>query len=168
MKLGLVILVICLVPVILMAYDLNAVAKRERERRLGLATLRQGRPVRSFHDADLEVYRRAQNSPEPPRRSKRHTTPPSRDLDKERVHWQKEKAKHDRELARVDASIRRLERRLAERTARRRPGERLRKDPTERVLQDSIESLREERKRLIYSFHERARKAGALPGWLRE
>jgi hypothetical protein len=57
MKLGLVILVICLVPVILMAYDLNEVAKRERERRLGLAALRQGKPVRSFHDADLEVYR---------------------------------------------------------------------------------------------------------------
>ncbi|HLE22074.1 MAG TPA: hypothetical protein VJB88_13255, partial [Vicinamibacteria bacterium] len=62
---------------------------------------------------------------------------------------------------------RRLEWRLTELKARSKPGERLRSDANEQVLEDSLQSLREERKRLIESFHERARKAGALPGWLR-
>jgi hypothetical protein len=177
MKMAFLILMLCLIPVLLMAFDLNEAAKKERARRAALAASRDAharhashasheRQARSFKDADLEVYHRLRDSPGKPQ-SRRHPIIPSRDLLKERAHWQKEKVKHERELARLNAGIRRLEWRLADRKARRKPGERVREDPTERVLEDSIRSLREEIKRFIEAFHERARKAGALPGWLR-
>jgi hypothetical protein len=90
-----------------------------------------------------------------------------RDLAKKRAVWTKEKVWHERELARVDACIRRLEWRLKDRDARRKPGERLAHDPAAEVLEANLESLREERKRVEQTFRERARKAGAFPGWLR-
>ena len=170
------ILLLCLIPALLIAYDLNEVARKERARRQELSTPQRVQ-IRAFKDADLEVYHRlrgdspksSQESRQDSRgkRSNRRALLPSRDLVKERAHWQKERTKHEREQARIDASIRRLERRLAERKAKKRPGERLRKDATEEVLEESLLSLREHRTRLIDSFHERARKAGALPGWLR-
>ena len=172
MKMTFLILLLCLIPVLLMAFDLSEVAKKERARRAALAASRDARHARherqgrSFKDADLEVYHRLRET-SGWHRSRRHPIVPSRDLLKERAYWQKEKLKHERELARLNAGIRRLEWRLAERKARRKPGDRLREDATERVLEDSIQSLREETERFIEAFHERARKAGALPGWLR-
>jgi hypothetical protein len=166
MKLVAAVLLLCLIPALLAALDLSEAAKKERARRLALAASRDGETARSFQDADLETYHRFTNETGRPA-ERRLPVIPSRDLLKERAYWQKEKEAHERELARLDAGLRRLEWRLAERKARRKPGERLRRDATEEVLQDSIQSLREERKRLIESFHERARKAGALPGWLR-
>jgi len=162
----LILLLICLVPVLLMAFDLSEAAKKERTRRLALAVSRDGRQARSFKDADLEIYHRL-GEPSPASRGRRDPVIPSRDLLKERIYWQKERDSHQQELARLDARIRRLEWRLTELKARSKPGERLRSDANEQVLEDSLQSLREERKRLIESFHERARKAGALPGWLR-
>ena len=177
MKMMYLVLLLCLIPVLLMAYDLNEVARKERARQQELAISRPDVPGRAFKNSDLEVYRRLrgdslqspQGSPKDgrSRHSPRRPPVPSRDLVRERAHWQSEKNKHERERARLDRSIRRLEWRLAERKAKKRPGERLRKDPTEEVLEDSISSLREDRSRLIDLFHERARKAGALPGWLR-
>ncbi len=70
---------------------------------------------------------------------------------------------HDGELARFDAQIRRLEWRLAERKARRKPGERLRRDATEQILEESILSLREKRALLIQAFHERAARRALFP-----
>jgi len=52
----LILLLICLVPVLLMAFDLSETAKKERTRRLALAVSRDGRQARSFKDADLEIY----------------------------------------------------------------------------------------------------------------
>lgn len=177
MKIVILILLLCLIPVLLMAYDLNEVARKERARRQELATARRDVPIRAFKDSDLEVYHRlrgdspaSQQDSRPASRGKRSNQRaplPSRDLIKERAYWLKEKIKHQRERARLDASIQRLTWRLAERKAKKRPGERLRNDPTEEVLEESLLSLREQRARLIDSFHERARKAGALPGWLR-
>ncbi len=173
MKMVFLILLLCLIPVLLMAYDLNEVARKERARRQELAISRRDVQIRTFKDSELEVYHRLRGDSKksPPesrwKRSNRRPLAPSRDLVKERAHWQNEKTKHERERARLNASIRRLEWRLAERKAKKRPGERLRKDPTEEVLEDSLLSLREQRTRFIDSFHERARKAGALPGWLR-
>ena len=173
MKMVFLILLLCLIPVLLVAYDLNEFARKERARRQELVSSRQGEPARVFKDADLEVYHRLRDSRARPREDKRakrlkqRAIVPSRDFIKERAHWHKEKQKHERERDRLDASIRRLEWRLAERKAKKRPGDRLRKDATEQVLEDSLASLREQRTRLIDTFHERARKAGALPGWLR-
>ena len=172
MKITFLILLLCLIPGLLVAYDLSEVARKERARRQELYTPQRVQ-IRAFKDADLEVYHRLRgDSPESSqdsrgKRSNRRALLPSRDLVEERAHWQKERTKHERERARIDASIRRLEWRLAERKAKKRPGERLRKDATEEVLEESLLSLREHRTRLIDSFHERARKAGALPGWLR-
>jgi hypothetical protein len=86
---------------------------------------------------------------------------------KEREFWEREARRHERELARLDAGIRRLEWRLREKQSRRPAGERFSKDPVVEVLEDSLETLREERKRIDERFRERARRAGALPGWLR-
>ena len=166
MKVAVLVALICLIPVLLKALELSEVAKKERSRRQRLAYYREGKPIRSFNDADLETYHRL-GDPPPPRGPRRPPVTPSRDLIQERAFWRKEKSAHDRELARLHAQIRRLEWRLAERKERRKPGERLRRDATEQVLEESIESLREERALLIQAFHERARKAGALPGWLR-
>ncbi|HEX9724964.1 MAG TPA: hypothetical protein VGC53_11855 [Vicinamibacteria bacterium] len=170
MKIAILVIAVCLIPILLKAFELSEVAKRERSRRLGLVSSRDGKPTRSFDDADLEVYHRPVEEVEasPPSHGPSRTpTILSRDRLQERAFWRKEKSHHDQELARLDAQIRRLEWRLAERKTRQKPGERLQKDPTEHVLGESIQSLREERTRLIQAFHERARKAGALPGWLR-
>lgn len=166
MKVAVLVAVICLVPALVMALQLNEVAKKERARRLRLASVEDRRQARSFNDADLEIYHRLAEAPSP-RAPQRAPVIPSRDLLEERAFWRKEKSRHDREVARLDAQIRRLEWRLAERRARRKPGERLRRDATEQVLEDSIQSLREEKQSLIEAFRERARKEGALPGWVR-
>ena len=168
MKIAVLVVAICLIPIMLRALELSEVAKKERSRRLGLVSSRVGKPTRSFDDADLEIYHRPMEEVEaPPHGPGQAPVVPSRDLLQERAIWRKEKSHHERELARLDAQIRRLEWRLAEHKARRKPGERLRRDPTEHVLDESIQSLREERADLNEAFREKARKAGALPGWLR-
>jgi hypothetical protein len=60
-----------------------------------------------------------------------------------------------------------LEWRLADRRARIRPGERLRDEPALRALEETLETLRKERRELVNRFQERGRRARALPGWLR-
>ena len=167
MKIAVLVVAICLIPIMLRALELSEVAKKERSRRLGLVSSREGKPSRSFGDADLKTYHRPGERPLASQGRSQAPVIPSRELPEERAFWRKEKSHHDRELARLDAQIRRLERRLAEHKARRKPGERLRRDPTEHVLDESIQSLREERADLNEAFREKARKAGALPGWLR-
>jgi hypothetical protein len=49
---------------------------------------------------------------------------------------------------------------------KRRPARRER-DPMESALRESIAALKEERRRCAEDFFDRARRAGALPGWLR-
>ena len=147
------------------ALDLPSLARRERARRGVLA----GNPARVFDDSDLERYRRERSSetapPPPP------TAPPPaaapRDLARDKAHWRKETEQYEREVARIEASARRLEWRLNEKRARRRSRDWLAEDPAIGVLEDSIRALREERQRLEERFRERARKEGALPGWIR-
>ncbi|MGH9460297.1 MAG: hypothetical protein ACRD1X_03715 [Vicinamibacteria bacterium] len=167
MKVAVLVALICLIPVVLKAIELNGVAQKERSRRLRLTSSHDGKLIRSFNDTDLEAYHRVEESETLPGGPRQPPLIASRELSREHAFWRKEKVQHDRELARLDAQIRRLEWRLSERKARRQPGERLRWDATEHVLEESIESLRETRALLIQAFHERARKAGALPGWLR-
>ena len=159
-----------MIPILLKAFELSEVAKNERSRRRELVFSREVQPTRSFDDTDLKAYHRPMEETEAPAQShgpgQARAIPP-RDLLQERAFWAKERSRHDREVARLDAQIRRLERRLAEHRARRKPSERLRRDPSEEVMEESIDSLQEERERLNQAFHERARKAGALPGWLR-
>jgi hypothetical protein len=162
------ILVLCLgaLSAALLAKDLRSASERERSRREAIAS--RGKSARSFDDDDLARYR----SGEAPRVSARESPRvpslgPPRNLEKERARWRSEAEAHRRELERIDAGIRRLEWRLAERQSRRRPGERLARDASERLLEESLESLKEERRRLEEHFRERARKAGAFPGWLR-
>jgi hypothetical protein len=148
------------------ALDLPSLARRERARRNALA----GRPVRSFGEADLERYHR-----ERPPDSLAVTIPEApapvlgapRDLTRERVLWRKEAQQHQRELAKIDASLRRLQWRLNEKRAKRRGRDWLTEDPSIGLLEDSIRALTEERKDLEQRFRERARKDGALPGWIR-
>jgi len=70
-------------------------------------------------------------------------------------------------VARIEASLRRLEWRLNEKRSKRRSREWLTEDPTIGLLEDSIRTLTEERQQLEERFRERARKEGALPGWIR-
>jgi hypothetical protein len=90
-----------------------------------------------------------------------------RDLTREKAHWRKEAEQHQREVARLEANRRRLEWRLNEKRSRRRSRDWLTEDPTIGLLEDSIRALTEERQRLEERFRERARKEGALPGWIR-
>jgi hypothetical protein len=146
------------------AIDLQAAARREKERRQALAEGARMR-ARSFATEDLERYREESTVP-----SARAPAAASadRDFKKERAFWHRERERYEREVARIDAGIRRLEWRLREKRAKKRPGERLSPDPSVDLLEGSIESLREERRVLEERLRERARKAGALPGWLRE
>lgn len=156
-----------LLSVALFARDLSSAARRERERRAALPQ----EVRRNFTDEDLNVYARFRV----PDNSQRRTTSSapladSRDAARKRAHWKAQKEKLDRELSRLDAQIKRLEWRLTERRARnrRQAGKRLdEQDTTARLLEDSLEGLRTARRHLEEAFRERARKAGALPGWLR-
>ena len=168
MKIFLFVLFICLLSALLIARDLSQLAKAERERRRAVVAARHHSPARTFTDQDLKSYHRTHRSSAPreaPRSSRAASS--QRDVSKERAYWQKEKEKHQRELARLDARIRRTEWRLAERRARRKPGERLREDAAEKALEETLKAMEEERRKLIAGFLERSRRAGALPGWLR-
>jgi hypothetical protein len=167
-KIFLFILFMCLLSALLIARDLNQVAKAERQRRQAVIAARNGGKTPTFTNRDLKGYH--QNSEHAVRRKTRRSSVSAssqRDLSREQAYWQKEKEKHRRELARLDARIRRLEWRLAERKARKKLGGLLREDPAERALEETLESMEEEKRRLISEFLERGRKAGALPGWLR-
>ena len=168
MKIFLLVLIVCLLSTLLIARDLSQLAKAERERRRAAVAARNHSPIRRFTNQDLKPYHRTHRSSAP-----RETLRPSRssssdrDLAKERAYWQKEKEKHRRELARLNARIRKTKWRLAERRARRKPGERLREDPTESALEETLKAMEEEKRKLIEEFLERGRRARALPGWLR-
>jgi hypothetical protein len=167
LKLFIFIALLCLLSAAVVARDLTEAAKKERARRQAVQESRGGEKVRSFTNSDLKRYRRSGPDPISLHTSNARKTRPERNWIKERAFWEKEKEKHQNNLARLDARIRRLEWRLAERKARRRPGERLREDPAEKVLEQTLEALHEERKRIVEEFRERGRRAGALPGWLR-
>jgi hypothetical protein len=164
-KIFLFVLFMCLVSAFLIARDLSQLSRAEKARRQAVAATRKHDISRTFTNRDLKRYHRGPA----PRLVQRSSRPgkPQRDLAKERAYWQKEKEKHRRELARLDARIRRLEWRLAERRARRKPGERLHEDPAEEALEGTLKSMEDERRKLIAEFLERGRKGGALPGWLR-
>lgn len=160
---------IALVSVAVFARDLSAIARRERMRRQSVHSSGDSAGSRTFTNEDLETYGETAtpSSPEArptPRRAAANNT---RDLRKEESYWRKEKLRHDRELARLDASIRRLEWRLNERRLQSREKSRVREDPGVTLIEESLESLQEERERLDREFRDRARKAGAFPGWLR-
>jgi hypothetical protein len=158
----------CLLSALLIARDLGQAAKAERERRRSLVAGPGHSPTRIYTNRDLKTYHRSQSNSLPQQipRSLRFTAS-ERDIHEERVYWHREREKHKRELARLDARIRRTKWRLAERKARRRPGERLREDPAEKALEETLEGMEKERRKLISDFLERGRRAGALPGWLR-
>ena len=146
------------------AMDLPSLARRERARRSAHA----GKPARSFSDDDLERYRRGR-APDSVPTTPTAAPPPvaARDLTRERVSWRKEAQQHQREVAKIEANLRRLEWRLNEKRSRRRSREWLTEDAAIGLLEDSIRALSEERRRLEEGFRERARKEGALPGWVR-
>jgi len=148
------------------ALDLPSLARRERARRSAHA----GRPVRSFGEDDLERYRRQRGPDSVPATPSAAPRPPlaaPRDLTREKVHWRKEAQQHQREVAKIEANLRRLEWRLNEKRSKRRSRDWLTEDPSIGLLEDSIRALTEERQRVEERFRERARRDGALPGWIR-
>ena len=166
MKLWILIICIALLSAAVMARDLERVAREERARRSARPRTEPATPL--FTNADLERYERDR----PPMDGRTHVTRlgPPRNLEKEEAYWRKQKLQHDRDVARVHARIRKLQSRLAERErAARRKGQQewLRDDPTVTLLEESLQSLREELDRLDLDFRTRARKAGAFPGWIR-
>lgn len=167
MKLFIVLVLLCLLSAAVMARDLTEAARKERARRQAIQASNGSKKVLSFTNVDLKRYQQQGTHPTNVRTRESPKLRTQRNLNKERAYWAKEGERHRNELARLDARIRRLEWRLAERKARRRPGERLREDPAERVLEQNLQALHEERKRLIEEFRERGRRARALPGWLR-
>lgn len=162
----LIVFVVCLglLSAALLARDLHSVARKERARRDAIrSTERSSRPLTN---EDLEAYSKPGASSKPAR-ERTLSLSPRRDLAKEESFWRGEKLRHDRELARLDASIRKLEWRLRDHRLKRRLKGGLRDDPTTALIEESLESLREERRKIELQFRERARKAGAFPGWLR-
>lgn len=160
MKLTVLIVCLALLSVVVFARDLSSIARRERARR---QTIREH--ATTFTNADLDAYAVHQNVET---RTKKTHLPPitERDLKKEERFWLKENARHERELARLDANIRRLEWRLRDRRVKTREG-RLREDPAVTLIEENLESWREQREEMVVDFRERARKARAFPGWLR-
>jgi hypothetical protein len=167
MKIGLIFLIVCFLSVLVIAHDLATAARKERARRDAITTNRHGKSTPTYTNRELALYHRelSETSPLPTRRKPRRIPP--RDMAKEEAYWRKEFLKHQKDLARLDARIRRLEWRLADRRGRVRPGERLRDEPAIRALEETLEAMHKERRELINHFQERGRKAGALPGWLR-
>lgn len=172
LKTGLWTLIFLLLPTAIFAWDLHALAKRERSRRAQLRA--RGRQATSFTDEDLnrrhttarQTYRTDVSAPRSNRRIEKER--------KERVeaerHWRREREKHLRGQQQLSAKIRRLEWRYQERLNRLNPEphrRRLRDDPTLSVLESSLNALREDYRRQEQAFLERGRRAGALPGWLR-
>jgi hypothetical protein len=157
---------LCLLPLVIGATPLGELARRERARRAELT--RQGKKARTYSDADLEP--RAPSTTLAPSRSPAGESREEREREAKRLHWRREREKLDRELARLDANIRRLEWRLEAARARRadRKGDPKARDLQEEVLRESLKALYAEREREINRFLERGRREGALPGWLRE
>ena len=163
MKILVVIICIGALSAAVLARDLGRIAHKERARRDALPSSESGR--RSFTDAHLKSYASQRR---PAKLGERMDSPPSqRDIVKEEAFWRRQKVHHDSELARIAARIRRMQSRLAERElVARRKGWR-QDDPTIALIKESLASLREERDKLDLEFRERARKAGAFPGWIR-
>ena len=166
------ILVVCIgcigaLSAAVLARDLERIAQKERARRDALPASERGR--RSFTEANLERYAWQRR---PAKLGARVAAPPSQrdiasDIAKAEAFWRQQKMHHDRESARLEARIRRLQSRLAERElVAQRKGWR-HDDPTITLIKESLESLREERDKLELEFRARARKAGAFPGWIR-
>lgn len=157
---------IALLSAAVLARDLSSIARKERERRRALAA--QGRPSATFTNDDLDAY----EDDRPPSSSvasaaRAPGARPERDHAAERRYWRKERVRHDRELARLDLRIRKLEARLMEHRARHDSKIRALRDPSADFIEESLEALREEREELERRFQDRARREGALPGWLR-
>ncbi len=165
MKLTILILCLALLSVyVVAARDLSSIARKERARRQAIYAA--GERSETFTNADLDahaapvrVVTRTRNTTRPPRTE--------RDFKKEESFWRNEKAQHERERARLDASIRRLEWRLRDRQVKARLKGRRREDTAMALIEETLESLREEREEMKMDFRERARKASAFPGWLR-
>ncbi len=167
MKIGLIVLIVCFLSALVIAHDLATTARKERARRIAVTMTRQGKATPTYTNSELAPYHRELSETlSLPTRRKSPRIPP-RDMVKEEAYWRKEYQRHQKELARLDARIRRLEWRLADRRARIRPGERLQDEPAIRALEETLEAMHKERRELIDRFQERGRKAGALPGWLR-
>ncbi len=165
MKLTILILCLALLSVyVVAARDLSSLARKERARRQTIYSA--GERSETFTNADLDahaapvrVVTHTRNTTRPPRTE--------RDLGKEESFWRKEKARLDRELARLNANIRRLEWRLRDRQMKARSKGRQQQDTAMALIEETLESLREEREEMEIDFRERARKASAFPGWLR-
>lgn len=167
--LKLVLILVCLALVsaaaaTVAARDLSSIARKERARRQNIHSAGAHSPT--FTNADLDVYPNADPT-QTPARGPTRSLEPRRDLEKEESFWRSESLRHQREIARLDANIRRLEWRLRERQVKSRAKGRLREDTALSLIEESLESLREERDAAQMDFRERARKAGAFPGWLR-
>ena len=96
-----------------LARDLGRIAQQERARRDALPASERG--AKSFTDAHLESYGWQRR---PAKLGAREASPPSRrdlDMAKAEAFWRRQKMQHDRDLARIEARIRRLQSRLAQR-----------------------------------------------------
>ena len=164
MKLAVLIVCLALLSVIVVARDLSSIARKERARRQTIHS--SSERSKTFTNADLDAYA-AHPRVETRAKNTRRRPQTERDLEKEESFWRNEKARHERELARLNASIRRLEWRLRDRQIKARLKGRRREDTAVALIEETLESLREEREEVAMDFRERARKAGAFPGWLR-
>lgn len=164
MKLAVLILCLAFLSVVVVARDLSSVARKERARRQTIHA--SGERSATWTNVDLDAYTAHERVET---RTKRTRRPPQteRDLKKEEAFWRKEKARYERERDRLDASIRRLEWRLRERQLKARLKGRRREDTAVALIEETLESLREDREEMELDFRQRARKASAFPGWLR-
>ena len=167
MKIFLLALGFSLVSAIVLARDLASLARKERARRQALGA--NASASRPYTNSDLDTHdthdTRERKSDTRERSIVRLVS--SRDLKKEELFWRKKRSEHDRDLARLELRIRRLESRLREHRARNNRRKTVRDDPSETLIEESLDALVEERDELSRKFRDRARRAGAFPGWIR-
>jgi len=164
LKLALIILCLAFLSAVVVARDLSSIARKERARRQAIHSSRER--SETFTNIDLDTYA-AQEQVETRSNRTRRSPDTERDLQKEEAFWRNEKSRYERERARLDANIRRLEWRLRDRQLKARLKGRRREDTAVALIEETLESLREDREEMELDFRERARKASAFPGWLR-
>jgi len=143
--------------------DLSKLARAERARRLAIES--EGHVAPLFTNDDLGDKTRPFT--EGIGRSVAPRVRPERDLVRERRFWRKEKAKHDRDMRTIERRIEGLESRLRELRSLRARRQPARLTAQRESLEEALDAAKREHRRRELRFRERARKAGAFPGWLR-
>lgn len=103
----------------------------------------------------------------PARRAVRHSRAESTDSAAQETYWRREAARHRKRQAALVAKLDAIRRQIAQEQRRRPHPLRTRDDSLVERLEERFAGVERLRREEDDEFEERARRAGALPGWLR-